>query len=63
MESTVPIEQHVDAVLQSPAACRRVLRQIGEWAGDGSLDDAKWSSVVDEITRLIRRVAPRGNLR
>lgn len=59
MEPTVPIEQHVDAVLQSPAACRRVLRQIGEWAGDGSLDDAKWSSVVDEITRLVPGVAPR----
>lgn len=62
MEPTVPMEQHVGAVLQSPAACRRVLRQLGEWAGDGSLDDAKWSSVVDEITRLIRRVAPRGGL-
>lgn len=62
LKPTVPIEEHVDAVLQSPAACRRVLRQIVDWTGDGALD-AKWSSVVDEITRLIRRVAPRGGPR
>lgn len=63
LEAMVPIEQHVEAVLRSPAACRRVLRQIGEWAGDGTLDDAKWSSVVDEITRLLRRVVPQRTLR
>jgi hypothetical protein len=52
-----------EAVLRSPAACRRVLRQIGEWAGDGTLDDAKWSSIAEEIARLARRVAPRRRLR
>lgn len=58
-----PIEQQVDAVLRSPAACRRVLRQIGNWAEDGTLDDAKWSSVADEIRRLSRRAVPRRGLR
>ncbi len=62
LELTVPLEQHVDAVLRSPAACRRVLRQVGEWADDGTLDDAKWGSVADEITRLVRRVVPRKGL-
>lgn len=57
LEPTDPIEEHVDAVLESPAACRRVMSQIGDWTGDGALDGAKWSSVVDEITRLARRVA------
>lgn len=63
LEPSVPIEEHVDAVLRSPAACRRVLRQVGEWAADGTLDGAKWSSVADEIARLARRVAPRRGLR
>lgn len=63
LEPTGSIEEHLDAVLRSPAACRRVLRQIGEWAGEGMLDDAKWSSVADEIARLARRVAPRRGLR
>lgn len=63
LEPTVPMEDHVDAVLRSPATCRRVVRQIGDWAGDGTLDDAKWSSVADEITRLIRWAVPRRTLR
>jgi len=63
LEPTVPVEQRVDAVLRSPAACRRVLRQIGDRASDGTFDDAKWSSVADEIARLVRRLAPPGGLR
>lgn len=63
LEPIAPIEEHVDAVLRSPAACRRVLREIGERADDGTLDDAKWGSLADEITRLARRVAPRSGRR
>ena len=60
LDTTIATEQHVEAVLQSPTACRRVLRQIGEWAGDGTLQQAKWSSVADEMARLVRRVPLRG---
>lgn len=59
------LDDHVAAVLSSPAACRRVLRQIGDWSATGVLLDAKWSSVADELARLRRPEAPRppGRLR
>ncbi len=48
----VSLEQHAAAVLGSPAACRHVLRQLRVRAEDGKLDEAKWSSVSDELERL-----------
>ncbi len=46
------LDDHVAAVLDSPAACRNVLRQLRSRADDGELDEAKWGSVSDEIERL-----------
>lgn len=48
----VSLEQHVRAVLDSPSACRRVLREIRDRGDRGDLVDAKWSSVADELARL-----------
>lgn len=50
----VSIERHVSAVLDSPSACRRVLRELNDRSARGELMDAKWSSVADEIARLRR---------
>ena len=49
------LDEHVRAVLASPAACRRVLRAIAEREDRRELLDAKWTSVADELTRLRRR--------
>ena len=46
------LNDHVAAVLGSPAACRNVLRQLRVRAEDGALDEAKWGSVSDELERL-----------
>jgi len=46
------LDEHVAAVLGSPRACRNVLRQLRVRAEDGALDEAKWSSVSDELERL-----------
>jgi len=48
----ISLDQHVAAVLDSPAACRNVLRQLRSRADDGMLDEAKWSSVSDELEHL-----------
>jgi endogenous inhibitor of DNA gyrase (YacG/DUF329 family) len=56
LEPITNVEQQVEAVLRSPAACRRVLRQLGEWAADGTLADAKWGGLADELTRLKRQM-------
>jgi hypothetical protein len=54
------LEEHVRAVLASPSACKRVLWTIAELDTNQKLDDAKWGSVADEITRLRRSAqAPR----
>lgn len=50
----VTIQDHVAAVLDSPAACRRVLRELGERAAKGELMEARWSSVEAELERLRR---------
>jgi len=51
-EKEVSIEDHVRAVLDSPAACRRVLREVWERAARGHLVDARWSSVLADLERL-----------
>jgi hypothetical protein len=50
------LDEHVRAVLDSPSACRRILRELGDRDARRDLDDAKWSSVAEEIARL-RRVS------
>lgn len=52
VERDVGIEEHVAAVLASPAACRRVLRTVAERAAAKDLDHAKWVSVRKELERL-----------
>jgi endogenous inhibitor of DNA gyrase (YacG/DUF329 family) len=52
VETEVSIEAHVEAVLDSPAACRRVLRELGERAAGGQLKHARWGSVLTELQRL-----------
>ena len=51
----VSLDEHVEAVLASPAACRRVLRKVGLWDDSGHLDKAQWSSVSDELAKLVAR--------
>lgn len=48
----VSLDEHVRAVLDSPSACRRVLRDIRERAEAGLLQEARWNSVQSEIERL-----------
>lgn len=48
----VSLDEHVRAVLDSPAACRRVLREVHERAEAGLFRDARWNSVQSEIERL-----------
>ena len=47
----ISLDDHVAAVLASPAACRRVIRDLGERYHAGKLDDARWSSVAEELHR------------
>jgi hypothetical protein len=46
-----PLEDHVKAVLTSPAACRRIVRDLRERHDAGELDDARWSPVAAELER------------
>ncbi len=55
------LDDHVRAVLESPTACRRVVRNIRERVENGQLSDARWSSVKDELQRV--RPARRSQLR
>lgn len=52
IETEVSIEDHVRAVLDSPAACRRVLRELRERAAKGDLDDSRWRSVLTDLAHL-----------
>jgi len=55
------LDDHVRAVLESPAACRRVIRNLRERAENGQLSNARWSSVEAELQRV--PLAPRSQLR
>lgn len=52
IEPEVSLDEHVRAVLKSPAACRRVLRRIGDLDRSEQLRDGKWGSVASELERL-----------
>lgn len=48
----ISLDAHVAAVLDSPAACRRLrAKDIRSRDVAGALDDARWSSVHDELER------------
>lgn len=46
------LDDHVSAVLESPSACRRIIRTLSERTADGQLSDARWSGVGDEMRRM-----------
>lgn len=52
------LNEHVRAVLDSPSACRRILRELSDRDTRGELHDAKWSSVADALARLRRPSLP-----
>lgn len=52
------LDDQVRAVLDSPSACRRILRELSDRDTRGALSDAKWSSVADELARLRRPSLP-----
>lgn len=45
------LDDHVSAVLESPAACRRILRALRERSVSGTLTSGQWSAVEDELQR------------
>lgn len=54
----VSLDDHVQAVLASPAACRRIVRDLREKYDDGQLSDARWSPVAEELQRSRPRPRP-----
>ena len=54
----VPLEDHVKAVLTSPTACRRIVRDLRERLDAGELNDARWSPVAEELERTRPRMRP-----
>lgn len=58
VKEATSLNEHVRTVLNSPSACRRVLRELVERDTRGELDDAKWSSVADELARIRRPSLP-----
>lgn len=53
------LDQHTAAVLDSPRACVRVLRQVAEWNSTGRLDEARWDVVAKELGYLQFHLQPR----
>lgn len=58
VKETTGLDEHVCAVLDSPSACRRILRELADRDNRQQLADAKWSSVADELARLRRAKHP-----
>lgn len=54
IKETTSLDEHVRAVLDSPGACRRILRELIDRDARGAFKEAKWSSVADELERLRR---------
>ena len=52
------LDDQVRAVLDSPSACRRILRELSDRDARGALGDAKWCSVADDLARLRRPSLP-----
>lgn len=58
IKEPISLDEHVRAVLDSPGACRRVLRGLADRESRRELADAKWSGVADELARLRRAGQP-----
>ena len=58
IKETASLDEHVRAVLESPSACRRILRELADRDTRGELHDAKWTSVADDLSRLRRPSVP-----
>lgn len=58
IKEPITLDEHVRAVLDSPGACKRVLRTLTDRESRRELADAKWSSVADELARLRRAGQP-----
>jgi len=54
IKEATSLDEHVHAVLDSPGACRRILRELADRDARGAFKEAKWSSVADELERLRR---------
>jgi endogenous inhibitor of DNA gyrase (YacG/DUF329 family) len=54
IKEATSLDGHVRAVLDSPSAYKRILRELADRDVRRDLDDAKWSSVADELARLRR---------
>lgn len=54
IKEATSLDEHVRAVLDSPGACRRILRDLADREARGALHEAKWSSVADELERFRR---------
>ena len=61
VQADVSLDDHVQAVLASPAACRRIVRDLRERYDAGMLSDARWSPVAEELQRT--RSLPRPTIR
>ena len=58
IEVEVSLDDHVKMVLESPAACRRILRDLRERHDAGELADARWTPVADELQRTRPQARP-----
>lgn len=52
IKEAASLDEHVRAVLKSPSACRRILRELSDRDTREELNDAKWTSVAEELARL-----------
>lgn len=52
LKEVTSLDEHVRTVLDSPSACRRILRELTGRDTRGELADAKWSTVADELARI-----------
>lgn len=55
----VGMDEHVEAVLASPAACRRIVQELGQRARSGVLGDPKWSGVGQAFLNAAATIARR----
>lgn len=58
VEAEVSLDDHVLAVLASPAACRRIIRDLRARYDAGKLGDARWNPVAEELQRTRPRPGP-----
>ncbi len=64
VEKTIVQDAHdlhecANRVMESPAACRRVLDHLAKRANEGQLTDPKWDATVRSVRTLAAGLAPR----